>query len=282
MFVTRDLKALRQSELPERVHPSAYENLPLALARYEFLSIVDEEEQEVRETLLETVFPLLEPALVAVPPGLLELHPEDLRSWPGAVDWFYKAKDEGQPETVLLADALGAWAISHNLAANWIVDAALRTMIAWQQNPELRDNPEWFSLEPDWSSALSPEEQSLEIKWKQAWEPTLESKDSARERLKEDAQKRIDDFLDKSDKLAEERSYVKPPKRRVPSRHLRWLVRHQVVGQSITEIAEDLQSDDPKQPGRKGVANGVHNAAELVGLELREPDKRGPAKAAKR
>jgi hypothetical protein len=68
---TRDWKALRQGELPERVPSNDYEILPVALARSEFLSLLDEEAPQFREELKERVAPPLEAALASFDGGPL-------------------------------------------------------------------------------------------------------------------------------------------------------------------------------------------------------------------
>jgi hypothetical protein len=265
---------LRGDELPERVCPDPYHNWPLAFARDEFLSLMDEEAPEVREDLAEAVFPLLKPALMAAPPGLLQLEEEVLRWSPDSVTWFYEARAAGQPDVVALADALLAWAETHNIQSDWVYDAALRTMIAWQQDPARQDHSAgWFGLWPPWRSALSQEEQHFQLDLPNFWDPTMESATDARRRLRAIARRAVDDFIDRGVRLADERGFGEPKGGRVPSQHLRWLVRRQVVGQNFTEIARSDGHADPDGAGYKTVSNGAHQAAELIGLPLRDPDQ---------
>ena len=74
MVYTRAQRALSGKEYPERVHGTVTEDWPLAFARWEFLSIVDEEAPEVVEDLRQQVFPLFEIGLQVAPSNLLDLH----------------------------------------------------------------------------------------------------------------------------------------------------------------------------------------------------------------
>jgi hypothetical protein len=273
-LMARDRRALVAGEIPEAVHPSPYQDWPLAFARDEFLSILDTVAPKVHQVLRESVLPLLGPALEAAPAGLLDLDEEALRGGPEAIIWFMQARDAGHAACIELDKALWAWAQRHHLDAEWVVDAALRTLIAYQQDPIRLDTPAWFSLWPAWRSALSEAEQYFQMEGiPHAWDPTVESSARARERFRAMAIKQFDEFLAQRRQLAEARGFGRPPQRKAPSQHLRWLVRRQVLGENYTEIAEADRRADPQVAGRKVVRNGVHQAAKLIGLNLRERDR---------
>jgi hypothetical protein len=269
-----DIKTPKGGELPEFVYPTPYQDWTLAWARSEFLGILGEEAPETREDLRARVSPTLQSAWKLVPLVLFDSQTigqeEVVRSTPEAVQWFYSARDKSDPRVMPLALELGAWMSTHNLAADWILDSALRTLLAWRLGAEWLEAHELIALWPAWRGALGKDEQRLQIEG--GWEPTIESRASARRRLLAHAKSEIDSFLENGIRLAQQRGFVRPAASRCPSEHLRWLVRYQVVGQTFTEIARDDGHIDPEDSGRKAVAFGAKQAAALVGLPLREPD----------
>lgn len=89
------------------------------------------------------------------------------------------------------------------------------------------------------------------------WNPRVESRHDARERLIKVATRLVDDALDAIER--------EKPSMSVPDKHLDWLVRFQVMGQSMNAIAREVGH---KNHGRVGT--DINQVAVLIGLEPRD------------
>ena len=102
-----------------------------------------------------------------------------------------------------------------------------------------------------------------------AWEPSISTRAEAKRRLNAAYKEAREEFFASRERLARSRGFDKPSRSRAEDRHLRWLVRYQVSGESFTDIARDLTPEDP-EASRKTVASGVKQGSKLIGLRLRE------------
>ena len=299
MTYKRPQRPLRGGEFPAVTHRSDSRNWSRAFSRYEFFRLIDEEEPGVRELLLKTVYPLLPDALDAAPLEFLTiddqlLAPEEemsieeqvlsLRLWSIREDsdllhWYSDARESDHAGCKALHSAISDWAWDFNLFEPWIGDVALRTMLGWQYGFDQEGR--WLTYWPNFPSALSEQEQHFRLDLPEAWDPTVISEKEARNQIRGVFAHRLQRFLDRGIELALKRGYERATADpREPERHLRWLVRFQVVGETFTAIGKSLDTEHLKDKGRKTVANGVKSAARAISIELRARDL-GAAKLAR-
>jgi hypothetical protein len=118
-----------------------------------------------------------------------------------------------------------------------------------------------------WESITTPKERELPP----GWEPTLETREGARQRI-------LRAFDEQADALMECVSTRPKPEL---NRNLGWLVRYQVRGESVAQIAgglapAELRGDHftSSENLRATVRFGIQEAADLIGLP-RRPGKPG-------
>ena len=288
----RELRPLRGAEFPPVTHRLDSRNWPRAFARDSFFRFIDEEVPEVREVLIERVYPVFPAAFETAPTSLLEIDESDvdpddkmsceyqilgLRVWqirkdPALLGWYWSAVEAGHPGCQTLNARLSNWAWDFNLSENWIGDAALRTMIGWHCGRELGED--WLPYRPEFPSALSEEEQHFTMDLPGAWDPVVISLEEAKRRIAGVFNLKLSKFLKRGIEIAVDRGYEETKSYpRELEKHLRWLVRYQVAGESHTEIAKSPDPEDANATaGRKTVSDGVHSAAKAIALTLRVPD----------
>ena len=188
-----------------------------------------------------------------------------------ATGWYFRAIELDRPEVESLSEAIESWTDEHNLHALWVVDCIIRTLMIWQSLHGEPMERVWYPLRQKWYGALFEDELRTTIELE--WEPSVESRSQARNRLIAQAEKAIDVLLAEKTGVARSRSFkppVNPPNR--AAEDLRYLVRYQVIRENFTQIATRDRRAKPAKSGRRTVEYAVKRAAKLVGLELRERD----------
>lgn len=87
------------------------------------------------------------------------------------------------------------------------------------------------------------------------------------------AQQEYAAYMRRVDALVEARGMVPVPEKRRED-HLVWLVRRQIDGRTFAEIAQ-LHTTETESPNENTISQAVAKLAGLIGLELREPPRRG-------
>lgn len=175
--------------------------------------------------------------------------------------------------------ALGAWLRRWHLPCppeedDWCFQRAIDTMATWTAQPELRGKrwaPARRRMHVDWVSSdeltfrfglVRPDLTKNERAPSDWWDPTLERRSDAFERIQNAFRGELEAHFRKLERLyesASEAGYDVARKKR-ELEHFDWLARYQVGGQSRGAIARSVPRD------RKAVANGIDDVAELIGL----------------
>ena len=146
------------------------------------------------------------------------------------------------------------------------MDAVIRTIRAWEMNPDLAERPRWVLFAKGTQAALTVEEQEFTFSYSWAWEPTLKTRQQAKAEITTAFTTRLIEWLNERAMLVEKRNFRKVPVKKKLERDLRWLVRKRVRGLGFADIARQ----HPKlKGGRKTVENAVKTAEELIGLTPR-------------
>ncbi len=185
---------------------------------------------------------------------------------------FQEVEEAGRllGEIEAFANAIDEWAQRHTLATDWIRDVALATVRQWafeRSEPKAERPLEWVNPSSQkWIPAIKLRD----------WDPGRESEEEW-------------DRACAAYKKAIKRLYDEDP---FPSRyqdpkHLRWLVRWQVLGHSPGEIARDelsseiargkLGEDGGASPEGRGedIRKAVKDLASLLDLPTRPPGRAG-------
>lgn len=197
------------------------------------------------------------------------------------------------------AAALKAWLRRWHLPCppenhEWCWTRAMYTLQAWRHTqPEWRGAqwappPKLLHNDPGDPSELAfrfvlkrPDVSKSERDPLDWWDPTIERKSDAWQRITDKIEKRLRCYFDSLERTFTQHAAKKPmdepidalvgyrktPRKRA-LKHFEWLARYQVLGWSYEQIAHEKPLD------RKTVEKGVKQAAELVGLALR-PAHRG-------
>ncbi|MEW6047002.1 MAG: hypothetical protein AB1609_11045 [Bacillota bacterium] len=193
--------------------------------------------------------------------------PEVLRALRDEV-YPYFSRDE-------LQDRLTAWARRWHLCEPWILDKAMDTLALWDDCPALRaqEPPRWdagggFS----WWEPVADAERRIAFE-ADGWDPAMETRGQARERLLRAFAEAVDRHLDHIATLAENRGWtqvvVKRNRSGEPDLHFKWLVQHRVLGWSVREIADRYMEEDPtgeRVIGEDAIRKAIEAASKLIGL----------------
>ena len=146
------------------------------------------------------------------------------------------------------------------------MDAVIRTIRAWERNPDLAERPWWVLFAKGTRSALTIEEQEFTFSYSWAWEPTLKTRERAKAEITTAFTTRLIEWLNDRAKLAEIRNFQKVPVKKKLERDLRWVVWNRVRDLGFAKIA---RKHPELRGGRKTVENAVKTAEKLIGLTPR-------------
>ena len=214
----------------------------------------------------------------------LLLKKADITETSDLLKWHFDAIQLGHARCKALQSKISDWARKFNLFEPWIGDVALRTMIGWHHGVD--KDGEWLTYWSSFPHALTEEDRMFKMDIPEAWDPSMTSEKDARATIRKKFNQELNKFLARGIPLAKKEGYERVKVRPTElSKHLGWLVRYQVVGETYIAIGKSLgakASDEPMEPGerkpdderhRKTASNGVGKAAEAIGLALRDPDK---------
>ena len=279
----RETERVRQVEY---VWPEEGADYALYAARCRFLEILDEECPEARVELRNAVWPKYKEMFRRIgsdsaeekggtgapPPKATDSNWVELRESETFNAWLAQARGEGDSLVQDFTAALDAWLEKYKLNEAWVRDAVIRTIRAWEMNPDLAERPWWVMLAKGTRDALTVEEQAFTFSYPWAWEPTLKTREQAKAEITTAFTTKLIEWLNERAQLAENRNFRKVPVKKKLERDLRWLVLNRVKGLGFAEIARKHPKlkGGRKMKGRgKTVENAVKAAEELIGLTPR-------------
>ena len=243
-----------------------------AAARGEFLRLVAELAPDVVSSLYSGVRPTFSRLIVeqgwAVADAISSREEDPLA--------VLKRKSEEATSAPPFLEALSRWSSRWNLRAPWVDRWVLSTLHTWwQANPHVPARPSADSSSPPpttWPLEYGELIYSPNFKPPQlrSFQPAHETQQSyaayAREALAA--------YMQAIEQEAQTRGMVPWPKKRArngpPDRHLRWLVRFQVLEENQEALA------DSEEVGRRTLQDGIEQARMLIGLEARKSRRRRP------
>ena len=156
-----------------------------------FLEIMEELCPEVREDLRDQVWEgsraryqeiKKQRAGVAgtkAPPAVesdwLEAAPDDCSIW----GWYDAALEAGNPDANRLDEAVKGWADRFNINSEWVLEAAIATIAAWESNPELETEHYWFLPGSGIWTPLTAQEREFTFSLPNAWDPSFTPRQEA-------------------------------------------------------------------------------------------------------
>lgn len=182
------------------------------------------------------------------------------------------ARATADPTFAHLRDAVITWSERYHLTADWCLAVAARTLALWCLAPGAAADRAWFAVEVGRRVPYGDDQTAFHFDhpgWHVAGQRRAEAVAAIRQAFEMD----LDAYLDRMDHLAQDRGLTLPPEHRGAD-HLRWLALYQAAGYSQAEIAQRYHVE------RATARDGLHAAAEAIGLPLRPPSRPGrPRKA---
>lgn len=174
------------------------------------------------------------------------------------------------PPMSILDDSRGV--LRHMASDAWGMSVAGFTLHRWRVLP--LPTPEELYLVDFLTTASVAQDSDLALAATLAlplvgWDPQREDRATATKRILAELGRSVRSELGRIEQEAL-RLAEAPPIKRTGLDHLAWLARYQFRGESFSDIADDVGRV------RQAVMEGVKDAAQLVGLPLREPTRPGP------
>jgi hypothetical protein len=177
----------------------------------------------------------------------------------------------GNTSAEYIDEHLRSWAQKYHLDQDWVMDAAITTMSAWEAAPDHADELSWVQPGTGIYTPIPDEEMEFRFTVPQAWDVLHGTRGAAAKRITAAFKARLNEWLDSTEALAKERGLPKVARKQKEGQHLRWLAQYQVLGKSYPQIARAELLPNHSTDGRKAAAQGVASAAELIDLPLRPP-----------
>src|SRR5215510_7276756 len=251
--------------------------------RFVFLNVAQELEHRILESLWTDVFPhfrrLNQNFVRSLAP--VEIRPAR-RKIADILDIQYPHEDECWRNFVARAQArqnleqlqlyLEDWGTPWHLSDHWILDWVLHTLDSWRRVSAENYSGVWAS--PPWFRPIPPPSE-MTFQFESLWMLNEETPIQARSRMKQEFGIRLKEFFDTRRDVVV--AYHGLP-RRLDRKHVEWLVRYHVLGQSYSQIGSLGKGG---MNIRKTVEDAVKNLACLIGLTLRAPGKPGRPRSVK-
>jgi hypothetical protein len=181
------------------------------------------------------------------------------------------------PDLIELRESLVEWATRYKIAEPWCYQTALETLELWGQREDARDALLWRTQSPSSGERQIQKPETMfrfetsgdHESPRRGYDPLKETHEAACARLKNEFAEGLTEYLDRLDLLASERGGDEVSDR--VQRHFEWLVRFQLLGETFIEIGTELVPTTSYFRTRVTVRTGVHDAAGLIGLRLRDP-----------
>ncbi len=162
--------------------------------------------------------------------------------------------------------SLERWAAQWHLdRVDWIKAAGLRTLAMWHVEPHTQVG--WAYGGTPIFEPLSREERRFQLSL-DGFDPTLETADEAKRRIRQCFEQRLTDHLEEVNRRIAEAGFVLTPTKRGGDDHWTWLAQRVVLGWTPDRIAEEAGNQRPVTPAEESVREAVTKAAEFAGLPL--------------
>jgi hypothetical protein len=197
----------------------------------------------------------------------------DLLKWPK----ISSASRKLYPDLIELHESIEEWATRYKITEPWCYQTTLETLELWRQREDARDALLWRtdSLASDVRQVQKAETMfrfetsgGLESP-RRGYDPFRATREAARARLENEFAEGLTEYLERLDSLASERGGDEVSDK--VQRHFEWLVRFQLLEETFVEIGAELVPTASYFRTRATVRQGVHDAAGLIGLTLRDP-----------
>ncbi len=215
----------------------------------------DAERTSARSAFLNTVRKL-QPKVLADLEGLADLFP---------LTWRQTRKLETVEREYggeLWAE-LSCWADSYNLNAPWVLLAAAETIAAWTEFPSVRGH--WAPR----VGSLPTRRGELFYFMDEAPDLSRLTRSEAERTITETFRVYLESYLDRLAVDYKEQGWEVGKQRRAADKHLEWLVRFQVLCESMSRIAQAVPPIASRTTPRETVGKAVREVAELIDLPLR-------------
>ena len=100
------------------------------------------------------------------------------------------------------------------------------------------------------------------------WDPCFETRREFAQRLQDDLARRLEHYLDKSERYLENSGFQRVP-RKAARHHLNWLVQHRLCGMTCEEIADRHAERNPElgsPPTGDAVSKAIRRTAAALQL----------------
>ena len=158
--------------------------------------------------------------------------------------------------------ALGEWATSFNITADWLMNEAIGALWAWRWSSDERKGLKWRTNRTRYRSVVCADAFELRLK---GWEMELMPWAAYLKLVQKEVKKTLADYRTRSVKKAESEGLVRTP-RTYSAANLDWFVLYQFAGMSSVQIAKGLRQRGI-QVEESAVSKGVKAAATLLGWE---------------
>jgi hypothetical protein len=179
----------------------------------------------------------------------------------------------GSPNKALTDDgglkrALSEWAAEFNVASEWLMDEALRTLQGWHESPERRESLSWTSF---YSGSLAGGTgEPFEFAYV-CWETEQQAWSQYRDLLRAEFERELSKYKKETRKLAMSLGLV-PAHRKHSPENFDWFVLYQFAGLSSVEIAKKKYKGKHMSDADSTVLKGIKAVKKLVGWShLRKP-----------
>jgi hypothetical protein len=208
------------------------------------------------------------------------LSEEQARAWYLHIDWNwnrFKYADHAQdPDAATLRERLTHWAQWWNLDSSdddWLMDRVVETLQSWCAfpGPLERNGPAWANDPRSTTFELSRAEQEITLP-AYTWNPQGEREPIARQRIRDDFERRLAAEFDRINSIAAKR-LARTRKLGSGDARFRWLVFYQVLKLNWVQVAKRAEIAD-----RDYVRDEAHAIAAVIGITPREPKVGAPPK----
>ncbi|MDP9469936.1 MAG: hypothetical protein M3Q71_04600 [Chloroflexota bacterium] len=158
------------------------------------------------------------------------------------------------------------WAGRWNLGeVDWVKTTGLRTLAAWAVVPSMPRG--WRHGETPVVDVIQPEKHPFQL-MTQGWDPTLETRDQAKRRIRRAFEERLAAHLEEIEGQVPVSGFVLTPTKRGGDDHWRWLAQQVILRWTYERIADEAGNQREDTLDIASVYQAVSKAAALAGLPL--------------
>jgi len=174
----------------------------------------------------------------------------------------------------MLRVELERWAADYRINTSWVLLNAVETIQMWMMIPRFKSY--WCPLR----CGISVPEPEPFIFTHDAPDLTRGTLAQAEKTIRDAFGQALARYLEDCLRQCEERGWQAAKQRRSPEEHLEWLVRYQVLEESLSAIAQSVPPIAAEKTPRETVGKAVRDMAGLIELPLRVSKGGRPRKPA--